>query len=114
MGSAAAGRLTSSYFGVSATVLGAAGGVESHTLTTAQLPAHSHGVTDTGHAHVQQFPSGGGGGQASAGGSSNGSPTSGNISTATAVTGITINNAGGGTGHNNVQPTMLTTIYIKL
>lgn len=38
MGNTAAGRLTASYFGASATVLGAAGGAESQLLTKAHLP----------------------------------------------------------------------------
>lgn len=29
------------------------GGAKSHTLGTAELPAHSHGVTDPGHTHTQ-------------------------------------------------------------
>jgi hypothetical protein len=45
MGSTAAGRLTASYFGTAATVLGAAGGAESHTLALANLPT---GITVTG------------------------------------------------------------------
>ncbi|MBR0948478.1 hypothetical protein ABIF68_007860 [Bradyrhizobium japonicum] len=38
MGNSAAGRLTASYFGTTATVLGASGGAESQTLTLPQLP----------------------------------------------------------------------------
>lgn len=56
MGAAAAGRLTATYFGTAATVLGAAGGVESRTLATANLPAYTPagtvGITDPGHAHL--------------------------------------------------------------
>src|SRR6185369_3563254 len=63
MGSTAAGRLTSTYFGTSAIVLGASGGAESQTLTTAQLPAHSHAnsLTDPGHSHQIKAGSSGGG-----------------------------------------------------
>lgn len=51
MGNSAASRLTASYFGTSAIVLGAAGGAESQTLSLAQLPT---GITSavTG---TQQF-----------------------------------------------------------
>ena len=45
MGNSAAGRLTSSYFGSTATVLGATGGAESQTLSLSQLPT---GITSTG------------------------------------------------------------------
>jgi hypothetical protein len=41
MGNSAAGRLTSTYFGASAIVLGAAGGAESKTLLTANLPPYT-------------------------------------------------------------------------
>lgn len=38
MGNTAAGRLTTSFFGATATVLGAIGGSESHTLTLGEIP----------------------------------------------------------------------------
>lgn len=49
MGASAAGRLTSSYFGASGTTLGAAGGGESFTLQTTNLPPYtpSGSVTST-------------------------------------------------------------------
>lgn len=117
MGNSAAGRLTSTYFGTTATVLGAAGGTESHTLTTAQLAAHSHGVTDPGHKHNIRYHRSGG----AAGGTSfvdqintafgDETGTDGALS---GTTGISINNAGSGNAHPIVQPTMLLTAYIKL
>src|SRR5581483_3725971 len=53
MGGVAASRLSSTYFGGTATNLGATGGLESHTLTTAELPVHSHAnsLSDPGHSH---------------------------------------------------------------
>lgn len=114
MGSTAAGRLTASYFGAVATVLGAAGGAESHTLTTAQLAAHTHAVTDPGHTHATT-PSGAGvlgGAGPNTYGAGSLQPSS--LSINSAVTGISIQNTGGGTAHNNTQPTMLATIYLKL
>jgi microcystin-dependent protein len=44
MGTTAASRLTNTFFGASAIVLGNAGGGESQTLTTAQTPSHLHPV----------------------------------------------------------------------
>ena len=51
MGGAAAGRLgiASGFVG---TAVGWAAGEQTHTLTTAEMPAHAHGVTDPGHTHV--------------------------------------------------------------
>jgi microcystin-dependent protein len=75
------------------------GATGSTTLTTAQIPAHSHTITDPGHLHAISggyrtlsggtFFGGGGGNMGS------GSQTD------SASTGITIDNAGGGTGHDH-------------
>jgi microcystin-dependent protein len=111
MGNSAAGRLTSTYFGTSAIVLGAAGGSESHTLTTAQLATHSHGVTDPGHTHTTQMIGNAGSQPFPAAGQSTASAIT---TTDSAVTGISINNAGSGNAHNNASPMKLTNIYIKL
>lgn len=69
------------------------------TLTTNQIPAHSHGITDPGHVHghgayayTEYTP----------GGSYKVIPGIGN--TLSATTGITINNAGGGQSHNHTLP----------
>ncbi len=45
MGASAASRLTSTGLGVATTTLGNAGGAETRTLTTTELPAHTHGVS---------------------------------------------------------------------
>lgn len=116
MGTTAAGRLTATYFGTVATVLGAVGGLESHTLTTAQSASHSHGVNDIGHIHPlgDAYDAASGDVQAGAGEGFAAINNTGPGNTASAVTGISIQNAGGGGAHNNTQPTMLATIYIKL
>lgn len=115
MGGSSASRLTSNYFGATATNLGATGGSESHTLTTAQLASHSHANTlnDPGHTHshnanAQSASTTGGGGFTIA-----------NYSAATIsanTTGITINNASAGSGnaHNNTQPTMVLGLILRI
>jgi microcystin-dependent protein len=120
MKEAAASRLTSSYFGGNSTVLGAVGGLESHTLTTAELPAHSHANTlaDPQHTHagnsLMEQGTGSYLGNVSTGvapGSNNGTPFSANpgITIGSASTGISITNANAGSGnpHAIVQPTII-------
>ena len=106
MGGSAAGRLTSA---VSGATLGASGGEQSHTLSTAEIPAHNHGVNDPGHGHNAP------GGRIVIGDASilnqswysyaDGS----NISPGTSAnsSNISIQNAGGGGTHNNTQPTIV-------
>jgi len=57
MGGAAASRITAGASGIDGTVLGAAGGAQTVALGTAQMPAHSHGVSDPTHAHSVSDPS---------------------------------------------------------
>lgn len=92
MGGSAASRLTSGGSGITGTTLGAAGGSETHTLTTAQLAAHTHST-----------PSGGASGDESWGG------TTSNYKTAASTTG----SAGSGSAHNNTQPTLVVNTIIK-
>ena len=120
MGNSAAGRLTASYFGSSATVLGAVGqSNENSTLQTANLPAYTPSGTNSG--TVAQFSA------TIASAAQSGS----NLTVVLALsggtglgTGITTTvtqptftgTAQGGTSTpvRTVQPTMLATIYIKL
>jgi microcystin-dependent protein len=104
MGGSSAARLNT----IASTTLGTAGGSQTHTLTTAQLAAHSHTVTDPGHFHAGvQF-----------GGSSGTRLTEGlgpftTTSTGSKTTGITIANAGSGEAHNNIQPTIICNKIIR-
>lgn len=120
MGNSPAGRLTSSYFGATATTLGAVGGSESHTNTIAEMPAHTHAnsLNDPGHTHLEIADSTAGATPARIiGQSGNGGNNAANgNSTTSSLTGMTITNASAGSGnpHAIVQPTILMTIYIKL
>lgn len=115
MGNSAAGRLTSTYFGAAATALGAAGGSESHALTTAELAVHTHTVTDPGHTHtfpnvMTQFNATIGAGGSGIWAATGSAPTIG-----THATGITATDSNGsGTAHSNASPMMLCTLYVKL
>jgi hypothetical protein len=126
MGNSAAGRLSASYFGATATTLGASGGAESTTLTLPQLPT---GITSTGSASVSVSISsnyfvtmGIGGGLVNVQGYSSGAggtaPQIGTAGTFTSASGsgsvtATSNNTSG-SAHRTVQPTILSGIYIKL
>ena len=126
MGSTAAGRLTSTYFGTDPTVLGANGGAQSVTLDEAMIPSHEHDVyiKDPSHHHTfvgTAVPNGG-----FITGADTGARYSGTPSTSTASTGITIGSingvaddnktasVGGGDAHSSIQPSLAITLYIKL
>lgn len=112
-GAADPGLIPSS--GPTATIvnLGSIVGEGRHALTTAELAAHSHGVTDPGHNHTILARSTGdigalvvtGGGESSV--HDLGVSGSKNSAAATAFTGISIQNAGSGTAHNVVQPSIV-------
>jgi len=100
MGGTAASRLTNTVLSASNT-LGATGGSQTHTLTTAQIPAHRHpsryeylGLTSGGlfRHWITDNPTGGGSGN-------NYMPI-----------GL---DAGGGAAHTNTQPTIVLNYIIK-
>ena len=90
MGGVSANRLTNQSGGLNGDTLGAAGGSETHTLTVAEIPPHTHTMN----------------GSVQSGSSTNcavgqGSPE------------IETNPTGGGAAHNNVQPTIIVNYIIK-
>lgn len=128
MGNSAASRLTSSYFGATATTLGAVGGAESRALTVAQIPTLTATGTTTVYPNGNSsliVPSGDGNYSLTSASSGAGiryvnqSGGPGNLTNATSFSGsnsMTTTGTGGTTGgaHATVQPTILSTFYLKL
>lgn len=112
MGGSAASRLTSSYFGGTATNLGATGGAESLTLTAAQLPSNIP-YNDAGHVHGVDIPRGASStfGNILLGATANQTPAS--VTSGVATTGITINPSGGN-AHRTVQPTIIVSKILRI
>ena len=113
MGGTAASRLTAGGSGITGTTLGASGGTETHTLTSAQMPSHTH--TQDAHSHAVQRSNSAAtsvGADASAlyrAQANTGSGTYFDTQTATA----TNQNTGGGGAHQNTQPTIILNYIIK-
>lgn len=94
MGGTSANRLTNQTGGLDGDVLGATGGAETHTLTIAQMPAHTHTVANT----------------LLTGSTGNIS----NVSTTREIGTTTSGSTGSGNAHNNVQPTIILNYIIKV
>ena len=94
MGGSAAGRLTSTTMSPDGNTLSATGGTQTHTLITAEMPSHTHALSDA-------YPG------VNTGGSwqQNGGAYGGSIGT--------IGSTGGGGAHLNVQPTIVLNFIIK-
>jgi microcystin-dependent protein len=112
MGGTSANRLTGQTNGVDGDALGGTGGSETHTLTTAQMPSHTH-IQDS-HAHEIQ--------RSNSAATSVGADASAHyriqVNTGAALTNTQGNTAtnqdtGGGGAHNNVQPTIILNYIIK-
>jgi microcystin-dependent protein len=111
MGGSAANRITVAGGNFDGTVLGGTGGAQNHTLTTPELPAHSHGITDPGHTHsisnIGTNNSFGPGGATAY-------LASGTTNTNSATTGISVNNAGSGSAHTILPPAMVVPFILRI
>jgi microcystin-dependent protein len=112
MGGSSANRLTNTSGGLNGDTLGATGGAETHTLITAELAVHNHGITDPGHVHsytryntTETRQAGGASGELWRDTTA--------VNTGSATTGVTVDNAGSGSAHNNVQPTIILNYIIR-
>ncbi|CAB4164589.1 MdpB Microcystin-dependent protein [uncultured Caudovirales phage] len=99
MGGTSANRLTGLSGGVDGDVLGATGGLETHTLLTAEMPAHAH--TTNGYTIAN---SGAGFDTSKFGAGNEGSGSDFTLATSS---------TGGGSAHNNVQPTIIVNKIIR-
>lgn len=92
MGGVAANRMTSTGSGIYGSAQGSVGGNQTHTLTTAQIPAHTHDLS----ANIN------GGGQPEYVYAASG-----------AVAPVQSGSTGGGAAHNNTQPSAIVNFIIK-
>ena len=97
--------------GLSSRTVGQTLGEENHMLSINEMPSHNHGVNDPGHNHGLYFGTPGGGDNNFAENFGVGLT---NTQTQSAVTGITIQNNGGGAAHNNMQPSAVVSYIIKI
>lgn len=128
MGGSAASRLTSTALTPDGDTLGAAGGAQTHTLTAAELAAHSHtsgtiAVSSSSgtHSHSITVTSGPAGspnrvreGLNTNSGTYTTPTAGGHTHTSPAISGSVANNSPAGSAHNNTQPTFVMNKIIKL
>ncbi|GEC33563.1 hypothetical protein N181_25255 [Sinorhizobium fredii USDA 205] len=109
MGNIAAGVLTD------ADDLGWKGGAQTHTLSISEMPVHNHDATSdskapilNGFTDIAGAQTGGGGSRVALSGGGTDVPTVAHNHA------ITVQNKGGGAAHNNIQPSLALTVYIRL
>lgn len=95
-----------------AITLAARTGEETHVVTVTEMPSHGHTITDPGHTHFwYTYQNQGSGGPK---GDDGGNPGGATWPVERNTTGITINNNGGGSAHENVQPTVFVPYIVRL
>lgn len=111
-------RITEGGCGINGQTIGASLDTQTVTLTTPQIPIHAHAnsLNDPGHSHIEVGSETGGasGYMLKPNNGASGVSSASSNSTLPAVTGMTITNAnaGGGLPHNNVQPSLVTGIWV--
>lgn len=95
MGGSAASRLTSTTITGGGDAVGEVGGSQTHTLTTSEMPAHTHYMVGNAGVYTTSYANG-----------FNNFLQVGSVDSSTG-------SAGGGGAHNNVQPTMVLNYIIK-
>ncbi len=116
MGGSAANRVTSGGSGVDGATLGANGGAETVALITANLAAHNHGITDPQHTHTVTngtLQVRNTGAALSAATSKTVTWSSATVSLVANSTGISTNNNGSGTAHQNMPPAIVCNYIIR-
>jgi microcystin-dependent protein len=119
MGGTAANRITAGGSGIAGPTLGATGGAETVTLTSAQIPAHSHPNTLSQTPHNHGYGPTSTTTVVSAGESFSGwsGPATTNQITQAVNANITINNAnntGGGGAHTNMPPAFICPVIMRI
>ena len=115
-GRAPIGSGTGDAAGATAHALGSKTGTETHTLVEAELASHTHAITDPEHSHSPNLGDGfltdvAAGGDLTV--PTAGSTARSEVATAPEATGITIDAAGSGTPHNNMQPSLTVNFIVK-